>query len=121
MALKVALRAGELDPDRIHTEDVLPYLQHMTHVDFPMFLKMLRAAGEHTAGDYLAQIDVPVLIVAGERDTLTPAFLSESMHEAIPGSELLLVKNGTHVASIEQPELVDGKILEFFRTKVRGA
>jgi pimeloyl-ACP methyl ester carboxylesterase len=119
MALKVALRAGELDPDRIHTEDVLPYLQHMTHVDFPMFLKMLRAAGEHTAGDYLAQIDVPVLIVAGERDTLTPAFLSESMAEAIPGSELLLVKNGTHVASIEQPELVDGKILEFFRTKVQ--
>ena len=42
-----------------------------------MFLRMLRAAGEHTAGDLLPQIDVPVLVVAGERDTFTPAFLAQ--------------------------------------------
>jgi pimeloyl-ACP methyl ester carboxylesterase len=53
LALKIALKAGEIDPERVHPEDMLPYLSHMTHVDFPMFLRMLRAAGEHTAGDLL--------------------------------------------------------------------
>ena len=121
VALKVALKAGELDPEHIRAEDVMPYLRHMTHVDFPLFLRMLRAAGEHTAGDYLSQIDVPTLVVAGERDTFTPPFLAESMAEAIPGAELLLVKNGTHVASLEQHELVDGKIRDFLRERVLTA
>jgi pimeloyl-ACP methyl ester carboxylesterase len=120
VALKVALKAGDVDPEKIHPEDLLPYLRHMTHVDLPMFLRMLRAAGEHSAEDYLGMIDVPVLIVAGERDTFTPAFLAESMASAIPRAELLMVKKGTHVAAIEQPELVDARIAKFLRERVLG-
>jgi pimeloyl-ACP methyl ester carboxylesterase len=115
LALKIALRAGEIDPKRVRAEDFLPYLDHMTHVDFPMFLRMLRAAGEHTAGDLLARVDVPVLVVAGEKDTFTPAFLARAMTEALPKGELLLVPDGTHVAPIEQPELINPRIEEFLR------
>ena len=118
LALKLALRAGEIDPERVHADDMLPYLSHMTHVDFPMFLRMLRAAGEHTAGDILTQIDVPVLVVAGERDSFTPAFLAATMAEAIPRCELLMVPGGTHVTPIEQPELVNARIEKFLREKV---
>jgi len=118
IALKLALRAGDLDPEKIHPEDVMPYLQHFPHVDFPMFLRMLRAAGEHSAGDFLPQVEVPTLIVAGERDTFTPPFLAEAMAEAIPGAELVVVKNGTHVAPLEQPDVVDSKITAFLRDRV---
>jgi pimeloyl-ACP methyl ester carboxylesterase len=118
LSLKIALKAGEIDPDHIHAEDVLPYLSHMTHVDFPLFLRMLRAAGEHTAGDLLSEIDVPVLVVAGERDTFTPAFLAQAMAEAIPKGELLMVPRGTHVTPIERPELVDARVLQFLRERV---
>jgi pimeloyl-ACP methyl ester carboxylesterase len=118
LALKVALRAGEIDPERVHAEDMLPYLSHMTHVDFPMFLRMLRAAGEHTAGDILTQIDVPVLVVAGERDSFTPAFLATAMTEAMPRGELLMVPRGTHVTPIEQPDLVNARIETFLRERV---
>ncbi len=97
---------------------MLPYLSHMTHVDFPMFLRMLRAAGEHTAGDLLPQIDVPVLVVAGERDTFTPAFLARAMAEALPRGELLMVPRGTHVTPIERPELVDARVEQFLRERV---
>ena len=120
MALKIALRAGEIDPEKVRPEDMLPYLSHMTHVDFPMFLRMVRAAGDHTAEDLLPRIRVPTLIVAGERDTFTPAFLAESMAKAIPGAELLMVKNGTHVTPIEQPEVVDAAIGKFVRERVEG-
>jgi pimeloyl-ACP methyl ester carboxylesterase len=118
LALKIALRAGEIDPERVHAEDMLPYLSHMTHVDLPMFLRMLRAAGEHTAGDILTNIDVPVLVVAGERDSFTPAFLATAMVEAMPRGELLLVPSGTHVTPIEQPELVNARIEKFLRERV---
>lgn len=118
LSLKIALRAGEIDRERIHAEDVLPYLAHMTHVDFPMFLRMLRAAGEHTAGDLLPQIDVPVLVVAGERDTFTPAFLARAMAAALPRGELLMVPRGTHVTPIERPELVDARVEQFLLERV---
>jgi pimeloyl-ACP methyl ester carboxylesterase len=118
LALKIALKAGEIDPDRVHAEDMIPYLSHMTYVDFPMFLRMLRAAGEHTAGDLLAHIAVPVLVVAGERDTFTPPFLATAMTEAIPFGEILMVPRGTHVTPIEQPELVNARIKQFLRERV---
>ncbi len=118
LSLKLALKAGEIDPERVHPEDILPYLSHMTHVDFPMFLRMLRAAGEHTAGDILPHVDVPVLVVAGERDSFTPSFLATAMAETLPKGELLVVPGGTHVAPIEQPELVDARILSFLRDRV---
>ncbi len=112
-ALKVAMMAKEIDPSRINPEDMLPYLRHMTHVDFPMFLRMLKAAGDHTASDMLSQVKVPTLVIAGERDTFTPAFLAESMSQAIAGSDLLIVTPGSHVAPIEQPELVRDTIVNF--------
>ena len=115
MALKLALRAGDVDPDRIHAEDFLPYIHHVRSMDFPMFLRMLSAAGEHSAEDLLPGIDVPTLIVAGERDTFTPPYLAEWIKEHVPGSELLIVPSGTHVAPLEQPDVVGGRIEEFLR------
>lgn len=110
MAFRVALLAGDVDKNHVRREDMLPYLKHMTHVDFPMFLRMLRAAGEHSAEEWLGEVTVPVLVVAGERDTFTPASLSTFMSEAMPNAELLMVPGGTHVAPIEQPELINARI-----------
>ncbi len=116
--LKMALKLGEVDPEHVRPEDFLPYLQHMTRVDPKLFLTMLRSAGDHSAGGYLGQIDVPVLIVAGERDTFTPSFLSDAMAKAIPNAELVVVPKATHCAPIEQPLWVWGKVRTFLRTKV---
>jgi pimeloyl-ACP methyl ester carboxylesterase len=113
VALKAALLARDVDPTNVRREDMLPYLKHMTHVDFRMFLRMLRAAGDHSAEEWLGEVDVPVLVVAGEKDTFTPPSLSEWMAERIPNAELLMVAGGSHVAPIEQPELVRERIRAF--------
>jgi pimeloyl-ACP methyl ester carboxylesterase len=117
-ALHLALRWGEIDPERINPDDMMPYLRHMTHVDLPMFLRMLRAAGEHTAEDLLPEVNVPVLVVGGERDSFTPPFLAERMAREMPQAELLMVHDGTHVAAIEQHEMVDRRIADFLRDRV---
>ena len=118
VAINMAMRMGELDPGRLNPEDFRPYLSHMKSVDFPMFVGMLSAAGEHTAIDVLSEIRVPVLIIAGERDTFTPPYLAEKMAKLIPDAKLLLVREGTHVAPIEQHDLVDGAIETFLRERV---
>ena len=118
LAVKFTLLAREVDPKHIRPEDMLPYMQHLSHVDLPMFLRMLRGAGEHDAEEFLPHIKCPVLIVAGERDSFTPAYLSEQMAKKIPGAELLFVPGGTHVTPLEQRDLVHLRIDKFLRDRV---
>jgi pimeloyl-ACP methyl ester carboxylesterase len=93
----------EVNGALIRREDFFPYLEHIASVDVRLFVDMLAAAGRHTAREILGDIDVPTLIVAGERDSFTPLSLSEEMHRLIPGSELLVVKDGSHTTPIERP------------------
>jgi pimeloyl-ACP methyl ester carboxylesterase len=117
MSVKIALKMGEVDPENVRAEDLAPYLEHVTQIDLPMFLRMVQAAGVHDAGDMLGSIEVPVLVVAGERDTFTPARLADAMQKKIPGSELLMVSRGSHVAPLEQPKLVGDAISKFLRER----
>jgi pimeloyl-ACP methyl ester carboxylesterase len=118
MFLKVALKMGDLDQENPRIEDVIPYMKHMTAVDIGMFLRMLKAAGEHTAESYLSEVKVPVLIVAAERDTFTPVWLSEAMHKQLPDSTYYVVPAGSHAAAVERPELVNDVILDFLKKRV---
>jgi len=112
LALRAAFALGEVDAKAMNPQDLLPYLEHMVDIDLGMFLRMLRAAGEHTAEDLLPRIEVPVLIIAADRDSFTPTRLAEQMASAIPKGELLLV-SGTHAAPLEQKELVGDTIRTF--------
>jgi len=112
LALKIALAMGEVDGRLIEPRDLVRYLEHMVDMELPMFLRMLRAAGEHTTEDMLPTIDVPVLVIAGEKDTFTPPRLAEQMARAIPKGELVMT-SGTHVVPLEQRALVEEKILDF--------
>ena len=124
VALRIALLTGEVDRASIQPEDLLPYMKHMVDIDLPMFLRMLRSAGDHSAKDLLPKIDVPVLVLAGDRDTFTPTRYAEEMAALIPRSELH-VMNGTHVIPIERKdqvaELVRAFVKRLREERERGA
>jgi pimeloyl-ACP methyl ester carboxylesterase len=112
LSLKVATLSGEIDSRLMEPRDLLPYLEHMVDIDLPMFLKMLRAAGEHSAADLLPEIDIPVLVIAGDKDSFTPPKYAEEMAKALPKGELMML-SATHVAPLEQRSVVHDKIAEF--------
>ncbi len=118
LSVKLSYLTGEVDKANMRREDLVPYLKHMTTVDFALFVKVLRSAGEHSAEDLLAHIGVPSLVVGAERDTFTPPELARNMAEAIPGGELLLLRNGSHAAVIEQPDLMRTRVVRFLRDRV---
>ncbi len=105
----------EVNGALIRREDFFPYLEHIASVDVRLFVDMLAAAGRHTAREILPEIDVPTLIVAGDRDSFTPLALSEEMHQLIPGSEMLVVEDGSHTTPIEKPGEVTDAVAAFVR------
>ncbi|HWC33136.1 MAG TPA: alpha/beta fold hydrolase [Actinomycetota bacterium] len=52
----------------------------------------------------LGEIDVPTTIVVGSADALTPPAMSESMAEAIPGAQLVVLDGAGHLSNLEDPE-----------------
>lgn len=115
-----ARRLGEVDALRASTEDLTLYFEHMALLDPLMFFRMIRAAGRHSAEKLLPSIDVPALVVAAELDSFTPARNAEQMARQIPGAELLMVRGGTHSAPIEQPEAINGRVMQFLEERVDG-
>jgi pimeloyl-ACP methyl ester carboxylesterase len=116
VALQYAL-AFEVDRRFVPREDVERYLADLAAIDPLLFVHMLTAASGHDAYDHLSRVDVPTLVVAGEKDTFTPMWLSVRMQAAIPGSELFVLPGGTHVGPLEHPELVALGVQTFLRER----
>lgn len=110
LAFQIARLSGEVDRMAIREEDFLWYVDHVASMEPRLFLAMLRLAGEHSAEDVLARIEVPALVIAAERDTFTPPVLARHMAEEIPGAELLVLTGASHAAPIEQPRVIESAL-----------
>jgi len=66
----------------------------------------------------MSTIHCPTLILVGEEDTLTPPALSEEMHRAIAGSELVVVPGAGHLSSFEQPDAFNSALARFLTHRV---
>lgn len=72
---------------------------------------------EHDASDVLSTITVPTLIIAGDRDQLTPVATAERMQRAIPGSELVVFPGHSHLVQVEDPDGVHAAIDRFLAAR----
>lgn len=102
---------GETFDDGVFTELVHQY----SALDMDAFFQNLKAIGTHDASDVLPTIDVPVLVITGDKDTFTPRALALQMARNIRTAEMLVVRGGTHYTCVEFPELVNLRIERFFR------
>lgn len=67
------------------------------------FRAMARASAEDLR-DALPRIDIPTLLMYGDRDVRAPLPVAEHLHSAITGSSLTLLPGLGHVCNLEAPE-----------------
>ncbi|GGS93934.1 MULTISPECIES: alpha/beta fold hydrolase [Streptomyces] len=71
------------------------------------------AFDDHDKGEALARFrDVPVLVLAGVRDLVTPSEHSEEIAGRLPDAELVLVPDAGHLVMLEHPELVTDRLAD---------
>ena len=75
-------------------------------IDWVIYSDLLSRLDEHDAEDVLASITIPVTIVTGDKDLMTPPSTAEHMHRLIPGSRMVVIKGGTHYTPVEYPAIV---------------
>jgi pimeloyl-ACP methyl ester carboxylesterase len=76
------------------------------------FRAMARASAEDVR-DVLPHIDVPTLLLSGDRDVRAPLTVAEALHAAISGSRLVVLPDAGHLCNIEAPDEFNVAVRDF--------
>jgi pimeloyl-ACP methyl ester carboxylesterase len=76
------------------------------------FRAMARASAEDLR-DVLPRIDVPTLLLYGDRDVRAPLPVAEALQVAISGSRLVVLPDAGHVCNVEAPDAFNDAVRDF--------
>lgn len=100
------------DPQRKDVVDL--WTQRIAELTPQLKPAMAGVIRRRSALDLLEDIRVPTLVISGEEDIARPPEWAEEVVERLPITELWMMKGTGHSPLLEQPELVNQRILEFF-------
>jgi 3-oxoadipate enol-lactonase len=66
-----------------------------------------------TITDRIAKISAPSIVMVGNEDRATPPERSRTIAARIPGAELVEIPDAGHLSALEQPDLVNRRLLDF--------
>jgi pimeloyl-ACP methyl ester carboxylesterase len=69
--------------------------------------------GQDATDNMLPQLRMPVLMVWGDKDRITPLELGESMHKLVPQSELDVIPGCGHLAPVQCSAQIGPRVVEF--------
>ncbi len=98
------------------TNEYQTYLQSSKKLN-PLGVKgcLLAMQGRTSTAEFLSQIKVPVLVICGEKDVLSPVEEMKKMQEKIPNSEFCIVPAAGHMTPVEKPDFVNKTIARFLK------
>jgi pimeloyl-ACP methyl ester carboxylesterase len=81
----------------------------------PAGLRAMARASAENVRDVLPSINVPTLLVYGDKDVRAPLTVAEDLHAAISGSTLVVLPDAGHLCNIEAPEAFNRAVRTFLR------
>ena len=76
----------------------------------------LRYALDDPIEHKLPKMQIPTLIVRGDRDTIVPQAWAEEVTTLLPMGRLVVIPQGTHASNFSAPEQLTQAVLEFVRS-----
>lgn len=94
-----------------HGQTCEDLLQTLTRTPDEGYASCCEALARFDQRDRLGQISVPTLVIAGARDPATPVTSARELSDGIANARLEVVNQASHLASVEQPEVVSRLML----------
>ncbi len=79
----------------------------------PGMKTMVRALAEADLRDVLRLIEVPTLLLYGDKDVRSPVSVGQALHAQIPSSRLVVIPGVGHVSNFEAPERFNAEVRSF--------
>ena len=113
LARELAYLSGGAHRDSCPPEVLDGLFKHVSSLSPDLIAATVAAYLEHDASDLLASITVPTLIIAADRDQLTPVSIAERMQRTIKNSKLVVFSGHSHLVQVERPDEVHAAIEAF--------
>ncbi len=81
---------------------------------------LMAMASRSDSGPLLRDIDVPVLVISGADDVITPPAQTRGWASRIPKARFEIIEAAGHVSSLEQPQAFNELLLEFLAGAARA-
>ncbi|MFX1484378.1 MAG: alpha/beta fold hydrolase [Promethearchaeota archaeon] len=86
------------------------------HLEYPALVRLIDGFLQLDVTGQLHKIKIPTLVIGGEKDILKPAYpYSKLIHDILPNSEMMVVKDSGHAITFEKPEEFNRIVLDFLR------
>jgi pimeloyl-ACP methyl ester carboxylesterase len=85
----------------------------LNHPDIPGGLVLVGAVGVEENTDRLSQLDLPVLLIWGGEDQISPLANSVILLEKIQGAKRIIIEGASHPCYLEQSDTWHTAVLEF--------
>lgn len=108
----LASRLG-FNADRSKDSDVNSYLEGVHQIPFSVFHALIDDYTRFDGQSYLKQIECPALIIAGEKDMITPKEVQDEIVSSLKNSEMHLIPEGSHNSHTDFPNEVNIAIDNF--------
>lgn len=113
ISMRLAALAGGFNLRVTHFKDIEVYTRGVAQMDLNIFLPLFEELMRFDGDQILSTIKVPVLIMSGENDNITPRSFQIQMNELIQGSEFVLVPYGSHCTQLDFPDYVNLRLEKF--------
>jgi pimeloyl-ACP methyl ester carboxylesterase len=106
---------GGFNLQQTAVKDIEIYAQGVANIDVRVFLTLFEELTQHNGLPDLVSVNVPTLVIAGERDSLTPMHMQDQIAESLSDTELYKIPNGSHCVQLDFPDIVNAKIEGFLK------
>lgn len=110
-SIKSLFALESFDTKKNEIADVREMIEHTSNKSLYNTLHAL--ANRDDACNDLLDINVPVLIMVGRDDALTPPYAARKMHEYVKDSTLVIIEHAGHLSNMENPYKFNNQLKKF--------
>lgn len=115
VAMQAAALLGGFNLRLAEFKDIEIYAKGVSQLDLEIFIPLFEALMAFDGSEILPTIEQPTLVVAGEKDNITPKSFQAEFKEKIPHAQYVEVPYGSHCTQLDFPDYLNLKVDEFLR------
>ncbi|MCE3012513.1 MAG: alpha/beta hydrolase [Proteobacteria bacterium] len=112
MAVKLIHSQG-FNEKKVSRDFIEIYMNRLSQLGPELFMQLFGEMQKHDILGDLGTMNMPSLVIGGDKDNVIPYHLQLLLHQTLRNSELYLVKEGSHVPQVDFPEFINERIKQF--------
>jgi non-heme chloroperoxidase len=113
--IKNIIHSTGFNKDKVSKEFIEIYLNRVGQLGPEVFFQLFSEMMKVNISASLEKMNIPALIIGGQKDNVIPNHLQRTLASLLPQSETYFLLNGSHVPQADFPELINERINLFLK------